>query len=156
MNKANISILPPLLENDVFSLHFKAKAQIFNDYFLHQSATFGTGSHVPISTEGKISKWNNIGISHEKIIRVIRSLNPSKAHDCDEISVLMIKISNNAVALTLKIIFGNCIENGIFPEIRKIAKIFPVHEKNSKNLKQNYCPISLHPNFRKNFYEDNL
>ena len=79
LNKANILIIPPLLENDAFVLDFKAKAQIFNDYFICQCTTIDMGSHVHSSTESNICKLNNIDISHEKIIRIIQSLNPDKS-----------------------------------------------------------------------------
>ena len=63
----------------------------------------------------------------------------------------MIKISDDALALPLKIVFKNCIQNGIFQEIWRMANIVPVHKKNSKNLKQSYHLIYLLPIFGKVF-----
>ena len=63
----------------------------------------------------------------------------------------MIKISDDVLVAPLKMIFESCIQNGIFPEIWKMANIVPVHKKNRKNLKQNYRPISLLPIFGKIF-----
>ena len=65
----------------------------------------------------------------------------------DDISLRMIKISDDALALPLIPIFENCIQNGIFLGIWKMTNIVPVHKKNSKNLKKNYRPISLLPIF---------
>ena len=61
----------------------------------------------------------------------------------------MIKLSDDAVALPLKIIFTNCLRCGLFPEIWKHANVVPVHKNNENNLKENYRPISLLPIFGK-------
>ena len=58
-------------------------------------------------------------------------------------------MSDDALVLPLKIIFTNCLQRGLFPEIWKHANVVPVHKKNEKNLKGNYRPISLLPIFRK-------
>ena len=90
---------------------------------------------------------SDFAISEETILNIIRSLNPTKAHGCDEISVRMIKSSDAALITQLKIIFTNFLRRGLFPEIWKYANVVPVHKKNEKNVKGNYCPISLLPIF---------
>ena len=92
---------------------------------------------------------DGFAISEEKILNIIRALNINKAHGWDEISVRMIKLSDAALILPLKIIFTNCLRHGLFPEIWKHANVVPVHKKNEKNLKGNYRPISLLPIFGK-------
>ena len=67
----------------------------------------------------------------------------------EEISVRMIKLSDGALVLPLKIIFTNCLRRGLFPEIWKCANVVPVHKKHEKNVKGNYRPISLLPIFGK-------
>ena len=47
LNKAKISIIPPLLENGLFVTDFTEKAQLFNDYFILQCTTIDTGSVIP-------------------------------------------------------------------------------------------------------------
>ena len=61
----------------------------------------------------------------------------------------MIKLSDIALVLPLRIIFANCLRRGLFPAVWKYANIMPVHKKNEKNLKENYRPISLLPIFGK-------
>ena len=63
----------------------------------------------------------------------------------------MIKLSDAALVIPLKIIFKNCLRNGLFPQVWKYANVVPVHKKNEKNLKGNYRPISLLPVFGKIF-----
>ena len=73
----------------------------------------------------------------------------TKPMGCDEISVRMIKLSDAALVVPLKITFTNCLRCGLFPQIWKCANVVPVHKKNEKNLKENYRPISLLPIFGK-------
>ena len=149
LNKAKIPIIPPLLENGLFISDFAEKAQLFNDYFILQCTTIDTGSEIPLETQGNPILINDFVISDEKILKIIRSLNPNKAHGWDEISIRMIKLSDVALVSPLKIIFTNCLRRGVFPEIWKCANVVPVHKKNEKNIKSNYRPISLLPIFGK-------
>ena len=45
----------------------------------------------------------------------------------------------------LSIIFKNCIDNGIFPDIWKKSNIIPVHKKGDKQIIDNHRPVSLLP-----------
>ena len=143
-NKAKIPLIPPLLENGLFVTDFTEKAQIFNDYFILQCTTIDTGSEIPQSTPATTTLLTEFVISEKKIINIIQSFNP-KAHGWDEISVRMIKLSDGALVLPLKIIFTNCLSRGLFPEIWKCANVVPVHKKHEENVKGNYRPISLLP-----------
>ena len=149
LNKVKIPMIPPLLENGLFVTDLTEKAQIFNDYFILQCTTIDTSSEIPKDTPVTTTLISDFVISEEKILNIIRSLNPNKAHGWDEISVRMIKLSDAPLVLPLKIIFTNCLRRGLFPEIWKFANVVPVHKKNEKNLKRNYRPISLLPIFGK-------
>ena len=123
----------------------RKKAQIFSDYFILQCTTVDPGSAIPQETPVTTTLISDFVISEEKV------LNPNKAHGWDEISVRMIKLSDDALVLPLQTIFMNCLRRGIFPEIWKYANVVPVHKKNEKNVKGNYRhrPISLLPIFGK-------
>ena len=149
LNKAKIPIIPPLLENGLFITDFTEKAQLFNDYFILQCTTIDTGSEIPQDTPGTSTLIGEFVISEEKILKIIRSLNPNKAHGWDGISTRMIQLSDASLVTPLKIIFTNCLRYGVFPEIWKRANVVPIHKKNEKNLKSNYRPISLLPIFGK-------
>ena len=149
LNKAKIPKIPPLLENDILVLDFSAKAQIFNDYFVLQCTTLDTASEIPSLPRPNAPPLTDFHISDEKISKIIRSLNPKKAHGWDEMSGRMIKICDWTLVVPLKLIFEACLVHGIFPETWKRANVVPVHKKNCKNLKENYRPISLLPLFGK-------
>ena len=80
LNKAKIPIIPPLLENGLFITDFTEKAQLFNDYFILQCTTIDTGSDLPRNIPVPTSLISDLNISEEKILNIIRSLNPNKAH----------------------------------------------------------------------------
>ena len=117
LNKAKIPIIPPLLENWLFISDFSEQSQIFNDYFLLQCTMIDTGSRIPLNFPTPSSLVCVFPVSDEKILSIIRSLNPNKAHGWDGISVRMIKLSDTALITPLKIIFMNCLKRGLFPEI---------------------------------------
>ena len=43
----------------------------------------------------------------------------------------------------LSIIFKNCIQYGIFPNLCKTSNIVPIHRKGDKQCMVNYCPVLL-------------
>ena len=61
----------------------------------------------------------------------------------------MIKLNDVSLVTPLKIIFTNCLSQGVFPGIWRCANVVPVYKKNEKNLKSNYRPIYLLPIFGK-------
>ena len=96
LNKARIPVITPLLECGLFVTDFAEKAQMFNDYFILRCTTIDTGSEIPQDTPVTTTLISDFVISEEKVLNVIRSLNPNKAHGWDEISVRMIKLSDVA------------------------------------------------------------
>ena len=117
LNKAKFPIMPPLYKNLLFIIDFEAKVQVFNDYFILKCSTTDTGSVIPPQVQGNSVLLVEFVISEEKISNITRSLNPNKAHGWDEISMRMIKLSDASLVTPLKIIFSNCLRQGMFPEI---------------------------------------
>ena len=63
----------------------------------------------------------------------------------------MIKMCSNQIVLPLKLAFESCVNSGGYPALWKMFNVCPVHKKETKNLLQNYRPISLLPIFSKIF-----
>ena len=57
----------------------------------------------------------------------------------------MIKVWGQSIVKPLSIIFKNCINDGIFPDIWKKSNIIPVHKKRDKQVIDHYRPVSLLP-----------
>ena len=75
----------------------------------------------------------------------MRVLNINKTHGHDEISIRMIKICDEALVKPLSLIYNNCIDTGVFPDIWKKSNIVPVYKRGDKQIIDNYRPISLLP-----------
>ena len=59
------------------------------------------------------------------------------------IPVFILKRFTNFFSFWISKLINLCFETGIFPDILKIAKVIPLHKKESKLKFLNYRPISL-------------
>ena len=76
---------------------------------------------------------------------VIQSLDSSKAHGPDMISIRMLKICGKSIIKPHLIIYKNALRRVVFPTNGKKTNVVPVHKKNGKQLLKNYQLISLFP-----------
>ena len=68
----------------------------------------------------------------------LKSLDPTKAHGCDNLSsIKMIQICKE-ITILLKLIFDRSLKKGKFPEIWKAANVVPVHKKENKCLNNEF------------------
>ena len=145
LGKVKVPIIPPLYINNTFETNFLTKANIFNDYFASQCSLLMNNSTLPNAHFKTNSRLSNIDVNRESIGNIIKDLNPAKAHGWDGISIRMIKMCDKSIVVPLMIIFKKVISSSTYPESWKKGNIVPVHKKESKNLVQNYRPISLLP-----------
>ena len=68
-----------------------------------------------------------------------------------DISIRMLKFCDSVVTEPLSILFKNCIESGIFPNIWEMSHIILSYKKNDKCYINNYHPVSLLPICSKTF-----
>ena len=139
------------MENDYFVTDFKEKANIFNLFFVNQCNLLENGSAIPEVVFKTNHRLNNITFSNDDISKILKTLNPNKAHGYDGISIKMILLCVDTISSPLSKIFKTAIENGIFPDEWKKGNVVPVHKKENKQLIKNYRPISLLPIFGKMF-----
>ena len=77
-----------------------------------QCTTIGNNSSIPANISFEIEKsLYTFEICSDDIVKVIRSLNLSKVHGHDGISIRMIKICASSISKPPVIIFRNCFEN---------------------------------------------
>ena len=93
----------------------------------------------------------NVVIDREKILHIIQALDSNNAHDCDDVSIAMIKICDSPIVEPLCTIYEDCLKKAIYPSLWKRENVIPVYKKNSRQSKGNYHPISLLPIFGKVF-----
>ena len=107
--------------------------------FLPISHSLSLYLSLPLSLKKKKSKKKNkkntreslttIDFSNNDILKIIRNLDPNKAHGHDVISIRMVKICDDFICKPLKLIFQSCLESGKFPSKLKKANVVPIHRK---------------------------
>ena len=64
---------------------------------------------------------STIDFTSDDILKIIKNLDPNKAHDM--ISIWMVKIRDASICKPLELIFRSCLENGKFPtEWKKLMR----------------------------------
>ena len=82
-------------------------------------------------------------ISNKTVRDIIINLNSKHSAGFDDISTILLKKLEPLLSEPLQIIINQSLNNGIFPDKLKMAKIFPIFKKGNKHNIKNYRPISL-------------
>ena len=80
---------------------------------------------------------------------IISLLNSDKSTGPNSLPTKILKLLKNEISTHLADIFNLSFLSGVFPSILKIAKVIPVHKKESKLFYSNYRPVSLLSNIDK-------
>ncbi|MCB4773548.1 MAG: hypothetical protein LGB05_08015, partial [Sulfurovum sp.] len=131
MNKKGISDdIPPIFFNGPLYSSSEDKANALNDYFIQQSILDNPNENTP-NVEYTDSEITDIILTHADRHSVIKKLDKSKATGPDMIhNKLLIAIVDITEPLT--ILFNRCLNEGIFPNIWKIAHVTPLHKKRTR------------------------
>ena len=81
----------------------------------------------------------------EKILSILKGLNPSKAAGIDNLSGKFLKDGAHVLARRISQLCNISVKLNCFPRSCKIAKVKPLLKKGSKTDPQNYRSISLIP-----------
>ena len=132
-NGSKVPLIPPLLVNNKFVSDFTKKVNLFNDFFSSQCTPLSNDSVLP-SCKYFLTDERLITIDFDKndILKIMRNLNVNKSHGHDDISIRMLKICDSVVTEPLSILFKNCINCGVFPNVWKMSHIIPTYKKNDK------------------------
>ena len=145
LNKSRASIIPPLLINNKLVINCREKAKHFNNFFSEQCKLVQNNSTLPAFEYFTNKRLSNIRIYDDKILSLIRGIDPKKANGPDMISGHMIRICDESIVLPLKLIYSNILAKSTYPSVWKLANVTPVFKKNDKQSVKNYRPISLLP-----------
>ena len=134
-NDQKIPQIPALLEDDKFVTDMKTKADIFYKVFAEQCTPLKNDSKLPSNqiylTQSRLGSLN---FNEDEILKIIRALNPHKAHVYDDTFIRMIKICDKLLLEPLIILFKNSTKPSHYLDIWKRSNIIPVHKKNDKQL----------------------
>ena len=116
LNNKKIPCIPPIYHSNNYITDFKEEAQIFNDFFAKQYTLVENSSKLPTNSFKRANNLlSTISFTKDDIAKIIKNLNPNKAHGFDMISIRMIKICGEPILKPLELIFKSCLENGKFP-----------------------------------------
>ena len=107
---------------------FYKKANIFNNVLPLYAHLYKTQAVYRLFHIER-SRIKSFQVTENDILAIIKTLDPNKAHGCDNISIKMIKICSQSLLLSLKIISEHYLKKGKFPKIWKKANVVPVHKK---------------------------
>ena len=95
-------------------------------------------NHVPTG-----EKFSIPYITEEQALNALLSLDTTKATGTDEMSSKCIKAAAPALARHLSFVINTSIKSGIFPNLWKHAKVFPIYKSGEHTEMNNYRPISV-------------
>ena len=84
-----------------------------------------------------------------EVEKEIDALSKNKAEDAYSMNIKMIKILSTDLAPVLREIFNSSFEEGIFPDLLKLAKVTPIYKSGDKMEPGNFRPVSVLPVFDK-------
>ena len=146
LNNKKISCIPLLLHQEKFVTDFKEKANISINFFADQCSIVSNNSELPATCTNKTHEsLSTINFSTDDIVKIIRNLDPNKAHGHDMITIRMIKICDTSTCRPLKLIFQPYLETGKFSIDWKKVNVVSVHKRGDKQILENYRPMSFLP-----------
>ena len=129
-------------------------AEEFNNFFTNVGPN--VAKKVPNSSNSFTSFLNQThsimeknSLSINELKEAFFSLKTKKSPGYDDINFNVVKKCFGEINEPLKHLFNLSLENGIFPEKMKIAKVTPLFKNDDPENITNYCPISLLPCFSK-------
>ena len=121
--------IPLLLVDGKLVSDFSKKANIFNNFFASICTPIDNASCLTLFSYRTGSRIKSFHFTENDILAIIKTLDPCKAHCCDNTSIEMIKICSQSLILLLKTIFEHSIKKGKFPEEWKKANVVPEKKK---------------------------
>ena len=84
-------------------------------------------------------------VTTTEVCKLLKKISPFKSTGSDELPPLPLKICAEELAGPLCLIFNESLSLGSFPDIYKVASVFPLFKKGNPECPSNYRPISLLP-----------
>ena len=128
-------------------------AEAFNKYFSNIGKK--TSESVPISRKNYSQYLENPNpnsmflepVEPAQVLSIVRKLKAKTSSGHDQISTRLIKDAIDNILHPITYIINKSLENGIFPQQLKIAKVIPIFKSGENDKLNNYRPVSLLPAF---------
>ncbi len=96
--------------------------------------------HIPQNIQSRFSFKE---ITLDRVLFSLKQLKSGKASGPDKIPTTLVKDASEQIALPLAMIFNASLENGIFPQLWKLARVAPIYKSGARDDGNNYRPISV-------------
>ena len=93
----------------------------------------------------------DIDVTELEIQNAIGELKENSSAGPDDIPALFLRKTRESIALPLKILLRKSLDEGIIPDVYKLANITPIHKGGAKTKPEQYRPISLTSHIMKIF-----
>ena len=122
------------------------KANNSNNFFTCQCTPLDNSGKIPESqTYITNTDLSSIKFENKDTINIIISLSVGKAHGLENISIRLLKIDDSAIVEPVSILFNDSLNQSIFLDIWKRSSIYPIHQRDDKQIISSYRPVSLLP-----------
>ena len=117
------------------------KAEEFNGQF---TDVFNKNEHTQVPLlDRSVPFMNDIAVSKDGVITLLKGLNPSKALGPDELHPRVLKELATELGPVFAHLFQQSIDTGEIPKEWSLANICPLFKKSDRSLACNYRPVSL-------------
>ena len=117
------------------------KAEEFNGQF---TDVFSKNEHTQVPLLDRSAPFmNDIAVSKDGVIKLLKGLNPSKALGPDELHPRVLKELAIELGPVFDHLFQQSIDTGEIPKEWSLANICPLFKKSDRSLACNYRPVSL-------------
>ncbi|XP_072021548.1 uncharacterized protein [Amphiura filiformis] len=140
--RCDSSGIAPLKDGGYLHTDPKTKANILNRQF---TSVFSrdNGAPIPDLGESQHPSMDDIHVSLNGVIKLLKNLKPFSAPGPDGIPTMLLKETAKEIAPAVKLLFQASINQGTVPSSWKKAHIVPLFKKGSRSEAANYRPISL-------------
>ena len=118
------------------------KADVLNSFFC-SVFTEERKDDIPTCELKSDKVLSSIEFTTDKVLKKLRSLDPSKSGGPDEINASVLRELANEIAGPLSDIFQSSMNEGKLPSVWKDANVTPLFKKGEKAKPNNYRPVSL-------------
>ena len=130
-NNRKVPCIPSLLHENKFIIDFKRKAEIFDINFCFINTCSYLRTTLTKKTHESLSK---ILSTSNGILKIVKNLDPNKAHSHNMISIWMVKLCDSSLCKPLELLFKSYLENGKFPLEWKRAIVVPANKKRYRKI----------------------
>ena len=122
----------------------------FNNFFVKIGSSLAEKIQISGSTNFKnyldkqiASRFQFIHTCRQDVIKIIEGLKSKTSYGYDGMSNKLLKYVKQELAEPLLLIINQCISQGQFPDILKIARVTPVFKKDDMHKLDNFRPVSV-------------